>query len=125
MSTQENRGRGRRGDAPHRQEDEPASTYRPRTLRPHRSDEQRAARSLDENDFAGLDGLEGKPAEYTPREESRADRKEFRRDDYQEERSSRRESREERGGFRGDDRRAGRGDRSREMEGAYRHRTLR
>ena len=122
MSTQENRGRGRRGDAPHRQEDEPASTYRPRTLRPHRSDEQRAARSLDENDFAGLDGLEGKPAEYTPREESRADREEFRRDDYQEERSSRRESREERGGFRGDDRREGRGPRreGREERGGFR-----
>ena len=122
MSTQENRGRGRRGDAPHRQEDEPASTYRPRTLRPHRSDEQRAARSLDENDFAGLDGQEGKPAEYTPREESRADGEEFRRDGRGEGRGPRREDREEWGGFRGDDRREGRGPRreGREEWGGFR-----
>lgn len=38
MSIRENRGRGRREDAPRRREEEPATVYRPRTLRSRRSD---------------------------------------------------------------------------------------
>lgn len=55
MSIRENRGGGRREDAPRRRDEEPATVYRPRTLRSGRSDAQRGGH---EEDYSASDAAE-------------------------------------------------------------------
>lgn len=84
MSIQESRGRGRRGDAPRRQEEEPSTVYRPRTLRPRRSDTPRVAQGAEgtydemETPARAPRGESGEASLYPPRHrESHGERGEY------------------------------------------------
>lgn len=97
MSIQEDRGRGRRGDAPRRKEEEPATVYRPRTLRSRRSDTPQEERD-NEN------GHEGSAMTSYPRgNDETQERKPMRSDYHDDERRERgRDYREDHGdGYRG------------------------